>query len=179
MSVVFSLSVLLTVHRSSSVYRSFSALAALIRCSYFRTDIFGFLGVYRSFAADGCIFHLETLSRSLGDACVEKEYLLALVDLGRAALIVGLRPMQGYDDTVLRTELLDAISLQQYVPFPADTELPNSLSPERTTVSLLLPLEKRPSSLRMHPLPSAGRVTLLPVAPLKRPISPFFSSYIL
>ena len=33
--------------------------------------------------------------------------------------------MQRYDDTVLRTELLDAISLQQYVPFSADTKLPS------------------------------------------------------
>ena len=117
MSVVFSLSVLLTVHRSSSVYRSFSALAALIRCSYFRTDIFGFLGVYRSFAADGCIFHLETLARSLGDTCAEKEYLLALVDLGRAAYM-AIALTEPEDDTAIRTELLEAIHLQQYVPSP-------------------------------------------------------------
>ena len=123
MSVVSRLSTLLKVRRSSSVYRSFAALAALIRFSHSYHTFFVCCNVYRSFAADGCIFHLETLSRSLGDACVEKEYLLALVDLGRAALIVGLRSMQRYDDTVLRAELLDAISLQQYVPFSADTKL--------------------------------------------------------
>ena len=176
MFVVSLLSALLKIHRSSSVYRSFSALVALIRFSHSYHTFFDCSDVYRSFAADGCIFELETLARSLGDSCTEKEYLLALVDLGRAALIVGLRPMQRYDDTVLRTELLHAISLQQYVPFSTDTKLPNSLSPERTTESRLLPLAKRPSSSQKRPLPTARRVTLLPVAPLKRPIFPFFSS---
>ena len=120
MSVVFRLSALLKLHRSSSVYRSFSALAALIRFSHSHTITFGFSSVYPSFAADGCIFHLETLARSLGDTRAEKEYLLALVDLGRAAYIAVTWRAQRYvyDDTVMRTELLDAISLQQYVLSP-------------------------------------------------------------
>ena len=113
MSVVFSLSVLLTVRRSSSVYRSFSALAALIRLSYSNVDLFHCPDVYFSFAADGCIFKLETLARSLGDSCAEKEYLLALVDLGRAAFIAATWHKHRYDGTVLRAELLDAISLRQ------------------------------------------------------------------
>ena len=113
MSVVFGLSVLLTVHRSSSVYRSFSALAALIRLSYSTADLIHYPDVYFSFAADGCIFHSETLARSLGDTCVEKEYLLALVNLGRAAFITTTSPKQRYDDTAMRAELLDAISLQR------------------------------------------------------------------
>ena len=117
MSVVLSLSVLLTVHRSNSVYRSFSALAALIRFSYTYVFHSSSINVYPSFAADGRIFQLETLARSLGDTCAEKEYLLALVDLGRAAFIVLARE-QRYHDTVMRAELLDAIHLQQYVPSP-------------------------------------------------------------
>ena len=115
MSVVFRLSALLTVCRSSSVYRSFSALAAFIKFSH--SDSFRFTNVYPSFAADGCIFHLETLARSLVTACAEKEYLLALVDIGRAAFIVSARK-QRYDDTAMRAELLEAITLQQYVPSP-------------------------------------------------------------
>ena len=99
--------------RSSSAYRSFSALASLIRFSFSSSD-----SVYPSFAADGCIFHLETLARSLGDMCAEKEYLLALVDLGRAAFIAAALPSERYDDAVMRAELLDAIHLQQYVPSP-------------------------------------------------------------
>ena len=74
--------------------------------------------VYLSFAADGCIFKLETLARSLADTCAEKQYLLALVDLGGAAFIATTWHTQRYDDTVMRAELLDAISLQQYVPSP-------------------------------------------------------------
>ena len=111
MAVVFGLSALLTVSRSSSVYRSFSALAAFIKFSH--SDSFRFTDVYPSFAADGCIFHLETLARSLKDSCVEKEYLLALVDLGRAAYILETWPLRSHDDTDRRAELLDAISLQQ------------------------------------------------------------------
>ena len=112
MSVVLRLSALLKVRRSSSVYRSFSALAALTRCTY--SDNIRFGDVYCSFAADGCIFHLETLARSLGDLCVEKECLLALIDLGRAAFITLTWKLR-YDDTAMRAELLDAIHLQQYV----------------------------------------------------------------
>ena len=118
MSVVFGLSALLTVHRSNSVYRSFSALAALIQFSHSTGDLINCADVYSSFAADGCIFHLETLARCLGDTCAEKEYLLALVDLGRAAFIAITLHTQRYDDTVMRAELLDAITLQQYVPSP-------------------------------------------------------------
>ena len=118
MSVVFNLSPLLTVRRSSSVYRSFSALAALIQFSHSYAHLSSCSDVYASFAADGCIFQLESLARSLGDTCVEKEYLLALVDLGRAALIAATWHTQGYDDAVMRAELLDAIHLQQYVPSP-------------------------------------------------------------
>ena len=118
MSVVFSLSALLTVSRSSSVYRSFSALAALIRFSHSYAHLSSCSDVYGSFAADGCIFQLESLARSLGDTCVEKEYLLALVDLGRAAFIAATWHTQGYNDAVMRAELLDAIHLQQYVPSP-------------------------------------------------------------
>ena len=118
MSVVLRLSVLLTVSRSNSVYRSFSALAALIRFSHSKTQLSYYSDVYSSFAADGCIFHLETLARSLADTCVEKEYLLALVNLGRAAFISAAVRAQRYDDAVVRAELLDAISLQQYVPSP-------------------------------------------------------------
>ena len=101
------------VCRSSSVYRSFFALVALIRFSHSRSFSSLFLGVYPSFAADGCIFHLETLARSLGDSCVEKEYLLALVDLGRAAFITSSEMLQRYDGRAIRAELLDAIHLQQ------------------------------------------------------------------
>ena len=115
MSVVYGLSPLLTVRRSSSVYRSFSALAALLRFLH----SLGYSDVYRSFAADGCIFKLETLARSLGDTRAEKEYLLALLDLGRAVLIAKTSPKQRYDDTAMRTELCDAITLQQYVPSPS------------------------------------------------------------
>ena len=118
MFVVFGLSALLKVHRSNSVYRSFSALAALIQFSCSRSERYSFSQVYPSFAADGCIFHLETLARSLADTCVEKEYLLALVDFGRAAFIAAAWHSQRYDDSVMRAELLDAITLQQYVPFP-------------------------------------------------------------
>ena len=103
---------------SSSVYRSFSALAALIRFSHSSSDSFGPLGVYRSFAADGCIFQLESLARSLADTCPEKEYLLALVNLGRATFITVTDSEQKYDGAAMRVELLDAISLQQYVPSP-------------------------------------------------------------
>ena len=116
MFVVFRLSALLTVSRSSSVYRSFSAIAALLRFLH----SLRYSDVYRSFAADGCIFKLETLARSLADTCPEKEYLLALVDLGRAAFIALMHSMQTYDDAVMRAELLDAIPLhQQYVPSPS------------------------------------------------------------
>ena len=74
--------------------------------------------VYPSFAADGCIFHLEALARSLGDTCAEKEYLLALVDLGRAVFISVTKPRQRYDATVVRAEMLDAVRLQRYAPSP-------------------------------------------------------------
>ena len=113
MSVVFRLSALLTVRRSNSVYRSFSALAALIQFTDSNKVSSGYSRVYVSFAADGCIFHLETLARFLGDTRAEKEYLLALLDLGRAALIATASPKQRYDDTAMRAELLDTISLQQ------------------------------------------------------------------
>ena len=116
--VVFGLSALLTVRRSSSVYRSFSALAALIRFSHSHSKLVACSDVYTSFAADGCIFHLETLARSLGDSCAEKEYLLALVDIGRAAYIAATKSEQRYEDTAIRAELLDAIFLQQYVSSP-------------------------------------------------------------
>ena len=178
MSVVFRLSALLKLHRSSSVYRSFSALAALIPLSY-SNGPFGSRGVYSSFAADGCIFHLETLALSLGDSCAEKEYLLALFDLGRAVFIAVTDPIQGYDETFMRAELLDAIHLQQYVPSPPDTTLPNTFSLEPTAAPLLPPLAKRPSSLQKHTFPFGCPLTLLPAAPLKRPILPFFSSYAL
>ena len=112
------MSALLTVRRSSSVYRSFSALAALIKFSHSQSFSSSFLGLYPSFAADGCIFHSETLAHSLADTCPEKEYLLALVNLGRAAFITTTSPKQRYDDTAMRAELLDAIHLQQYVPSP-------------------------------------------------------------
>ena len=121
MFVVSLLSALLKIHRSSSVYRSFSALVALIRFSHSYHTFFDCSDVYRSFAADGCIFELETLARSLRDTSAEKDYLLALVDLGRAAFIVSnvkLQRYDRYDGRVLRAELLDAISLQQYVPSP-------------------------------------------------------------
>ena len=106
------------MRRSSSVYRSFSALAALIRFSHSFSVFFVSSDVYSSFAANGCIFHLETLARSLRDSCVEKECLLSLVELGRAAFILGTRPKQRYDGRAIRVELLDAIHLQQYVPSP-------------------------------------------------------------
>ena len=114
---LFRLSTLLTVHRSNSVYRSFSALAALIQFPFSDSNSFNCSDVYFSFAADGCIFQLESLARSLGDTCAEKEYLLALVDLGRATyMAMALREPE--DDTAIRTELLEAIHLQQYVPSP-------------------------------------------------------------
>ena len=108
---------LLTVRRSNSVYRSFSALAALIRLSQSYSYSPPFPDVYLSFAMDGCIFRLETLALSLGDSCIEKEYLLALVDLGRASCITTVWPFQTYDSTAIRAELFDAIHLQQCVPF--------------------------------------------------------------
>ena len=108
----------MTVRRSNSVYRSFSALAALINLSYSTGKSIHCADVYSSFAADGCFLQPETLALSLGDTCVEKEYLLALVDLGRAAVIAAAGRMQRYDDTVMRTELVEAIHLQQYVPSP-------------------------------------------------------------
>ena len=104
------------MRRSNSVYRSFSALAALIKFSH--SSSFRFASVYVSFAADGCIFHLDVLARFLADTCVEKEYILALLDLGRAAFTALMYSMQTYDDAVMRAELLDAIHLQQYVPSP-------------------------------------------------------------
>ena len=107
------------MRRSNSVYRSFSALAALIPFSHSDSGRSHSSDIYPSFAADGCIFHLETLARSLGDTRAEKEYLLALLDLGRAALIATASPKQRYDDTAMRAELLDTISLQQYVPSPS------------------------------------------------------------
>ena len=106
------------MRRSSSIYRSFSALAALIRFSLSLLWSSPFADVYSSFATDGCIFQLETLARSLGDSCAEKKYLLALVDLGRAALITVTYPVQRYDGPAIRVELLDAIRLQRYVPSP-------------------------------------------------------------
>ena len=106
------------VRRSSSVYRSFSALAALLWLSLSYSNSVDCSSVYPSFAADGCIFHLATLARSLGDTCAEKEYLLALVDLGRAVFISVTKPRQRYDATVVRAEMLDAVHLQQYVPSP-------------------------------------------------------------
>ena len=106
------------MRRSNSVYRSFSALAALIPFSHSDSGRSHSSDIYPSFAADGCIFHLETLARSLGDTRAEKEHLLALVDLGRAAFIAAVRPVQTYDSTVMRAELLDAVHLQQYVPSP-------------------------------------------------------------
>ena len=118
MSVVFGLSPLLTVRRSSSVYRSFSALAALIQFSHSYAHLSSCSDVYASFAADGCIFQLEALAHSLGDSCAEVEYLLALADLGRAAYIVLVWHGRRYDGTVMRAELLDAISLQKYVTSP-------------------------------------------------------------
>ena len=150
------------MHRSSSVYRCFSALAALTRFSH--TD-FLYSNFYASFAADGCIFHLETLARSLGDSCAEKEYLLALVDLARAAYM-AIALTEPEDDTTIRTELLEAIHLQQYVPSPpTQSYLISTLSPERTMTSLLLPLAKRPLSLKKQTLPSVPPLTFLPVAP--------------
>ena len=104
------------MYRSNSVYRSFSALAALIQFSHSLPAISIFSDVYPSFATDGCIFKLETLARSLADTCAEKEYLLALVDLGRAAYM-AIALTEPEDDTAIRTELLEAIHLQQYVPF--------------------------------------------------------------
>ena len=174
MSVVFGLSALLTVRRSSSVYRSFSALAALLRFLH----SLGYSDVYRSFAADGCIFKLESLARSLGDTCPEKEYLLALVDLGRAAFITVNNAEQSYDGTAMRAELLEAIHLQQYVPSPP-TQSYLIVSPERSTAFRLLPLVKLPLSSQKHAFPSACPLTLLPVALLKRHILPLFSSYTL
>ena len=118
MPVVSRLSALLKVRRSSSIYRSFSALAALIRFSLSLLWSSPFADVYSSFATDGCIFQLETLARSLGDTSGEKECLLALVDLGRAAFIISTWEQRLYDDTDMRVDLLDAIHLQQYVPSP-------------------------------------------------------------
>ena len=178
MFVVFRLSALLTVSRSSSVYRSFSALAALIRFSHSYAHLSSCSDVYGSFAADGCIFHLETLARSLVGSCTEKGYLLALVDIGRAALITVTNPIQRYNVTAMTAELLDAIHLQQYVPSPP-TQSYLIVSPERTTAFRLLPLVKLPLSSQKHAFPSACTFTLLPVAPLKRHILPLFSSYTL
>ena len=101
------------VRRSKSVYRSFSALAALVQLSLSGPPLYS--NVYPSFAADGRIFRLETLAHSLGGSCIEKEYLIALVDIGRAVSIAKTSPWKRYDDEA-RAELLDAINLQQYVP---------------------------------------------------------------
>ena len=100
--VEFNLSVFPRSRRSYSISHSYHTF--FVCCN-----------VYHSFAADGCIFHLETLTRSLGDKCIEKEYLIALVDIGRAVSIAKTSPWKRYDDEA-RAELLDAINLQQYVP---------------------------------------------------------------
>ena len=137
----------LTVQRSNSVYRSFSALAALIQLS---TTIYTlYTDVYHSFAADGCIFHVETLAHSLTkESCVEKEHLLALVTLGKAVLIAKAGIVlsrdaseverQRFADT-LRIELLHVISLQQCVPStPKLEQCILTLFPEHTEMSRLL-----------------------------------------
>ena len=110
---------LFTPDRSNSIYRSFSALTALIHFTV--TDGVSYGGsVYSSFAADGCIFHLDILAHTLGDSCVEKEYLLALVDLGREISVPKARAdffvfeNQRFAD-ILRTDLLHLVSLQRYV----------------------------------------------------------------
>ena len=102
------------VRRSKSVYPSFSALAALVQLSLSGPPLYS--NIYPTFAADGCIFRLETLRvvHSLGDSCAE-EYLIALVDIARAASIAKTSLWKRYDDEG-RAELLDAIYLQQYVP---------------------------------------------------------------
>ena len=115
MAVVSRLSALLAyvVRRSKSVYLSSSALATLVQLSLLGPPLYS--NVYPSFAADGRIFRPETLAHSLGGSCVEKEYLIALVDIGRAVSIAKTSPWKMYDDEA-RAELLDTIYLQQYVP---------------------------------------------------------------
>ena len=60
---------------------------------------------------------MQTLADSLGDWYAEKEYLVALVDLGQAALIARTRTTaSAVDADRLRIEFLDVISSQQCVP---------------------------------------------------------------
>ena len=123
MSVLhFRLSTSLTVCRSDSVYRSFSALTALIQFSTISSSPYS--DVYPSFAADGRIFQLEDLAHSLTDSCSEKEYLLALVGLGQAAFVAQAGVVLPFNASKtekqrfansLRTEILRLISLQQCV----------------------------------------------------------------
>ena len=105
------------------MYRSYSALAVLIRFSLWASYSVPTASLYPTFATDGRIFQLETLASSLGDSCIEKEYLLALVDLGRAAFVASdmeyLRnasrtEMQQCANS-LRAEILEAIFSQQCV----------------------------------------------------------------
>ena len=114
------------MHRSNSVYRCYSALAAHIRLSLSEPYLLCANAFFGSLAANGRIFHLRTLAHSLGDSCAEKEYFLALVDLGQAAFIrvMGIdQPWNGSESqgqhfaNTLRNELLHIISLQRYVSF--------------------------------------------------------------
>ena len=95
------------------MYHSFSALAALIRLSHSFPDFSPSFSIYPSFASDGCIFQVGTLAGSLGDSCDVKEYVLALVDLGRAALIALTSQC---DADTMREKLLHVTSFKQYAP---------------------------------------------------------------
>ena len=114
---------LLTARRSASIYRSFSALTALIRFSLLEhpksVDDYH-IPIYAPFAADGRIFHLQTLADSLKNYHDARKYLTALVDLGNAALITStvVDDWHESDTENLRSEILNIITSQLYVPSP-------------------------------------------------------------
>ena len=177
---------LMTVHRSNSVYRSFTAFAALIRFSTEGSPIY--TNIYPSFAADGRIFHLETLAHSLGDSYVEKEYFLALVSLGRAVFITQVDTVIPRDASeaerlrfanTLRSELLHVLSLQQCVSFTLKRRT-FTFFIDHTGTSQLSPLSRLTSSLQKPSASSdlTSRLIVLPgrIVSSKQPISPLYSS---
>ena len=134
------------------MYRSYSALASLIRFSFSSSD-----NVYPSFAADGRIFQLRSLAISLGDSCVEKEYFLALVDLGEAVFISKERKWGLFDTEklrhgdILRAEILDIIASQQYVLSSLNVKIANltfcvSLKKRRLTLCYRESMRRRRKS---------------------------------
>ena len=105
------------IYSLSSVDQPHSSLAILIKIALVDVDFL--IDIYPSFITDAVLLHLQTLA----DSCDEKEYLLSLVDLGRAACFARTRLYKNSDlehgglrfSDSLRDELLGIIPLQQYV----------------------------------------------------------------